>query len=72
MYSNKYDSTHTNADIRNTAITDLESFDVLAHLYYLPNGFVPWDKREFGNELPFVYVPVSTTDTTACHCMSIR
>lgn len=36
--------TYGNPDICNAAITDLESFNVLAHLNYLPNGFMAWDK----------------------------
>lgn len=72
MYSNKHDNAHSDADFCNTAITDVESFDVLTDLYDLPNGFVPWDKWEFGDELSFVYVPVGTADTAACHCMLIR
>lgn len=62
VFTGRLNITYGDANIGDTAVTQLEAFDVFAHFDHRADSFVAWDQRECRDKLAFVDMAISATN----------
>lgn len=66
-YASRNETSYRNANVCDTAVTDLEALYVLTHLHDFSDSLMSRNERKFCDELALVNVTVGATNTTAGH-----